>query len=54
MSSEPMFVISRYPNGKSVKDLIFKKGYTIIEGNPVPLTDNNIIEQVISSFLFNV
>ena len=49
-----MFVISRYPNGKIVKDLIFKKGYTIIEGNPVPLTDNNIIEQVISSFLFNV
>ena len=44
----------RYPSDKSVKDLIFKKGYTIIEGNPVPLTDNNIIEQVISSFLFKV
>ncbi|XP_018442796.2 60S ribosomal protein L7-1 [Raphanus sativus] len=41
------YVTYGYPNGKSVKDLIFKKGYTIIEGNPVPLTDNNIIEQAL-------
>ncbi|XP_010472880.1 PREDICTED: 60S ribosomal protein L7-1 [Camelina sativa] len=41
------YVTYGYPNDKSVKDLIYKKGYTIIEGNPVPLTDNNIIEQAL-------
>ncbi|VVA95861.1 unnamed protein product [Arabis nemorensis] len=41
------YVTYGYPNEKSVKDLIYKKGYTIIEGNPVPLTDNNIIEQAL-------
>jgi len=41
------YVTYGYPNEKSVKDLIFKKGYTIIEEKPVPLTDNNIIEQAL-------
>jgi large subunit ribosomal protein L7e len=41
------YVTYGYPNDKSVKDLIYKKGCTIIEGNPVPLTDNNIIEQAL-------
>ncbi|KAJ4908985.1 60S ribosomal protein L7-1 [Raphanus sativus] len=41
------YVTYGYPSDKSVKDLIFKKGYTIIQGNPVPLTDNNIIEQAL-------
>lgn len=39
-------ILCRYPNLKSVKDLIYKKGYAKIEGQKVPLTDNNIIEQV--------
>ena len=37
----------RYPNLKSVKDLIYKKGLGKIDKQRTPLTDNNIIEQVI-------
>lgn len=36
----------RYPNLKNVKDLIYKKGLAKIDKQRVPLTDNNIIEQV--------
>ncbi|KAF9614430.1 hypothetical protein IFM89_018575, partial [Coptis chinensis] len=37
--------IRRYPNLKSVKELVFKKGFLNINNQSVPLTDNNIIEQ---------
>lgn len=35
-----------YPNLKSVRELIYKRGYGKVDGNRVPLTDNKIIEQV--------
>ncbi|XLR65162.1 hypothetical protein S83_015834 [Arachis hypogaea] len=41
------FVTYGYPNLKSIKELIYKKGHMKIEKRKVPLTDNNIIEQVI-------
>lgn len=41
-----LFSICRYPNLKSVKDLIYKKGLAKLENDKVPLTDNNVIEQV--------
>ena len=40
------FSIYRYPNLKSVRDLIYKKGLAKLEKDKVPLTDNNVIEQV--------
>ncbi|XP_010532087.1 PREDICTED: 60S ribosomal protein L7-1-like [Tarenaya hassleriana] len=41
------YVTYGYPNLKSVRELIFKKGYAKVDGNPVPLTDNTIIEQAL-------
>lgn len=35
-----------YPNLKSVRELIYKRGYGKVDGNRIPLTDNKIIEQV--------
>lgn len=36
-----------YPNLKSVRELIYKRGYGKVDGNRTPLTDNKIIEQVV-------
>jgi hypothetical protein len=35
-----------YPNLKTVRELIYKRGYGKVDGNRVPLTDNRIVEQV--------
>ena len=39
---------SRYPNLKSVKELIYKRGYGKLNQQRIPLTDNSIVEQVCS------
>ncbi|KAL5702883.1 hypothetical protein ACHQM5_028046 [Ranunculus cassubicifolius] len=39
------YITYGYPNLRTVKDLISKKGYGNIDKQSVPLTDNNIIEQ---------
>ncbi|XP_057480818.1 LOW QUALITY PROTEIN: 60S ribosomal protein L7-1-like [Actinidia eriantha] len=44
------YVTYRYPNLKSAKDLIYKKGLGTIEKQRVPLTDNNIIEQELGKY----
>ncbi|KAB1209271.1 60S ribosomal protein L7-1 [Morella rubra] len=44
------YVTFGYPNLKSVKDLIYKKGYAKIDQQLVPLTDNNIIEQELGKY----
>jgi len=38
-----------YPNLKSVRELIYKRGYGKVDGNRTPLTDNKIIEQALGS-----
>jgi len=38
------YVTWGYPDLKSVRDLITKRGHTVVEGLRVPLTDNKIIE----------
>ena len=40
-----MFLFYSYPNLKSVRELIYKRGYGKVEGRRVPLTDNAIIEK---------
>lgn len=45
-SVEP-FITYGYPNLKSVRELIYKKGCGMIDKQPVPLTDNNVIEQAL-------
>ncbi|MED6218104.1 hypothetical protein PIB30_023819 [Stylosanthes scabra] len=44
------FVTYGYPNLKSIKELIYKKGHIKIEKRKVPLTDNNIIEQELGKY----
>ncbi|CAH9075172.1 unnamed protein product [Cuscuta epithymum] len=41
------YITYGYPNLKSVRDLIFKKGTGKVGKQRVPLTDNNIIEQAL-------
>jgi hypothetical protein len=35
-----------YPNLKSVRELIYKRGFGKVNGDRIPLTDNKIIEEV--------
>jgi hypothetical protein len=35
-----------YPNLKTVRELIYKRGYGKVNGSRIPLTDNSVIEQV--------
>ncbi|KAK9143725.1 hypothetical protein Syun_013125 [Stephania yunnanensis] len=44
------YVTYGYPNLKSVKELVYKKGRGKIDNQMVPLTDNNIIEQALGNF----
>lgn len=39
-----------YPNLKTVRDLIYKRGFARINGRRVPLTDNSIIEEKLGKF----
>lgn len=39
-----------YPNLKSVKELIYKRGYGKVDKQRVPLTDNSIIEQNLAQY----
>eukprot|EP00268_Persea_americana_P020176 TRINITY_DN20404_c0_g1_i1.p1 TRINITY_DN20404_c0_g1~~TRINITY_DN20404_c0_g1_i1.p1 ORF type:complete len:247 (-),score=59.86 TRINITY_DN20404_c0_g1_i1:134-874(-) len=41
------YVTYGYPNLKSVKELVYKKGFGKVDKQKVPLTDNNIIEQAL-------
>ena len=40
-----IFVYFSYPNLKSVRELIYKRGYAKVGGQRIPLTDNSIIEK---------
>ncbi|XP_010537881.1 PREDICTED: 60S ribosomal protein L7-1 [Tarenaya hassleriana] len=44
------YVTFGYPNLKNVTELIYKKGYAKVDNNPVPLTDNIIIEQALGRY----
>ncbi|XP_063407203.1 large ribosomal subunit protein uL30-like isoform X1 [Mytilus trossulus] len=42
--AEP-YITWGYPNLKSVRELIYKRGYAKVRGQRIPLTDNSIIEK---------
>ncbi|KAF8389195.1 hypothetical protein HHK36_025888 [Tetracentron sinense] len=44
------YVTYGYPNLKSVRELVYKKGYGKINKERVPLTDNNMIEQALGKY----
>ena len=46
-----MFVGYSYPNLKSVRELIYKRGHGKVQGRRIPLTDNNIIEGVLGMLM---
>lgn len=46
--------VFRYPNLKSVKELVYKRGYGKLDKQRIALTDNAIIEQVSACFVLVV
>merc|ERR1712022_105596 len=38
------YIMYGYPNLKTVRDLIYKRGFGKVNGQRVPITDNNMIE----------
>ncbi|KAF1351600.1 60s ribosomal protein-like protein l7 [Lizonia empirigonia] len=44
------FVAYGYPNQKSVRELIYKRGYGKVDKQRLPLTDNEIIEQNLGKY----
>eukprot|EP00959_Pyramimonas_sp_CCMP1952_P473521 9501886-Pyramimonas_sp.AAC.1 len=41
------YVMWGYPNLKTVKDLIYKRGFGKVEKQRIPLTDNSVVEKVL-------
>jgi len=39
-----------YPNLKTVRELVYKRGFGKVDGRRIPLTDNSIIEQKLGKF----
>lgn len=39
------YIMYGYPNLKTVKELVYKRGYAKVNGSRVPITDNDIIEK---------
>lgn len=47
--AEP-YITWGYPNVKSVKELLYKRGYGRVDNRRVALTDNSILEEKLSMF----
>ncbi|KAF5826615.1 60S ribosomal protein L7-2-like protein [Dunaliella salina] len=47
--AEP-YIAYGYPNLKSVRELIYKRGFAKVNNNRIPLTDNKIIEEHLGKF----
>jgi large subunit ribosomal protein L7e len=47
--AEP-YITWGYPNLKSIRDLIYKRGFAKIDGRRIPITDNSIIEKKLGKF----
>merc|ERR1719359_2822916 len=41
------YIMYGYPNLKTVKDLVYKRGFLKVNGQRVPITDNEIIEKAL-------
>ncbi|KAH9627511.1 hypothetical protein KSS87_016225 [Heliosperma pusillum] len=44
------YVTYGYPNLKSVKELIYKRGFGKVDKQRIPLTDNSIVEKVLGKY----
>lgn len=45
------YLCLRYPNLKSVRELVYKRGYGKVGNQRIPLTDNALIEKHLGRFL---
>merc|ERR1712182_141189 len=41
------YIMYGYPNLKTVRELIYKRGFGKVNGQRVPITDNNMIEEAL-------
>lgn len=46
----PTVVLFRYPNLKSVRELIYKRGYAKVDRRRIPITENSIIEASLGKY----
>ena len=44
------FIAYGYPNLKSVRELVYKRGYAKVNKQRIPLTDNSIIEENLAQY----
>jgi hypothetical protein len=42
-----------YPSLKTVRELIYKRGYAKVKGQRLPITDNTIVEENLGMFIFH-
>lgn len=47
--AEP-YIAFGYPNLKSVRDMVYKRGFGKVDGRRIPLTDNAVIEEKLGKF----
>ena len=45
-----LFILYSYPNLKSVRELIYKRGFVKIDKQRIPITDNSLIERQLGKF----
>jgi 60S ribosomal protein uL30 len=43
------YIAYGYPNLKTIKDLIYKRGFAKVNGSRIPITDNSIVEKSLGS-----
>ena len=43
-----------YPSMKTIRDLVYKRGYGKVDGNRIPITTNTIIEEKLGEYSFYV
>ena len=42
------FIAWGYPSVKTVRELVYKRGYMNIKGNRIPITENEVVEEAVS------
>ena len=47
-----MFFLFRYPNLKTIRDLVYKRGFAKAQGRRMPLSDNALIEKALGAWKY--
>lgn len=46
------FIAWGYPSQKTIREIIYKRGYAKVKGQRLPITDNAIVEENLGKFMF--